>query len=556
MAQYPKPSSTSGTFNNTSFNNNQTGGLTIAEGLKYFVSYPKTQSPSTITANNFTTTGNLDVAGDSQFGGDVEFLGGVIISGGIVFSDDVEVQGTTTLDDTVLCLQTVEIDGELTVNNNILLNPSLTAPTVAPYIELTNGVAGEYCQLYLDPQTGYDMTLYSAQGNKGGLTVRSSNGASYTINPTTLSPGVVGAQLLNPLDMNGNNLLGLENLLTVSNVMNFQDYTTEPLLQLSNSGHISYFNLNMNNNDISKVNIVSFGGNNCSISAQSDFNPNILTISNTSPYANNGQIYFQMLNSGGTAYSPMSITSSGIYYSTNLNLAGYNINGIGAISGNGASSISCLSNVSLNNNTLSNVNVLGTTATQPLGTNNTSLASTAFVIANLPSTSNFAQLITGSTQTFTGPVNFTGGLNKNGAGVATISQLPIFTTSTLSILAGGACSLNSGSFQQTIQTTSTSSLASVGTFLSYPFTFTINSYVAVGALLCNVIITPSPYPAFPPSNLNFTITGTTSTGLSQPVTGTFGLSGGNAYIALYMPYNFGTGSVITMNFASLGQLIG
>jgi hypothetical protein len=123
-------------------------------------------------------------------------------------------------------------------------------------------------------------------------------------------------------------------------------------------------------------------------------------------------------------------------------------------------------------------------------------------------------------------------------------------------LAGGACSLNSGSFQQTIQTTSTSSLASVGSFLNYPFTFTINSYVAPGALLCNVIITPIPYPAFPPSNLNFTITGTTSTGLSQPVTGTFGLSGGNAYIALYMPYNFGTGSVITMNFASLGQLIG
>lgn len=327
MAQYPKPSSTSGTFNNTSFNNNQSGGLTIAEGLKYFVSYPKTQTPSTITANNFTTTGNLDVAGDSQFGGDVEFLGGVTITGGIIFKDDVEVEGTTTLDDTLLCLKTATIDGELTVTNNILLNPSLTTPTVAPYIELTNGVVNggnpEYCQLYLDPQSGYDMTLYTNQTTGGGLTVRGANGASFTLNPVTIKSGVVGAQTLNPIDMNGYDLYGFTYLYADVGAISFVDSSANPMLVLTNGGNTSYENLSMNNNNISNANTISSIFYNVglygTIAVNPSLNPTVLSISNSST-APSASIYFQMFDSGGGASSPLNMSVSSVNCAVQLNL--------------------------------------------------------------------------------------------------------------------------------------------------------------------------------------------------------------------------------------------
>lgn len=93
MAQYPKPSSSSGTFNNNTFTNPDTGGLTIDEAKQYFVTFPVTQSPSTITANNLTTTGALNVAGDSQFGGDATFIGGATLTGPLSFSDNIILEG-------------------------------------------------------------------------------------------------------------------------------------------------------------------------------------------------------------------------------------------------------------------------------------------------------------------------------------------------------------------------------------------------------------------------------------------------------------------------------
>ena len=276
MAQYPKPSGSSGTFNNGNFNNNQSGGLTITEGLKYFVSFPKTQTPSTITADNFTTTGNLDVAGDSQFGGDVNFLGGVSITGGIVFKDDVEVQGTTTLDDTLLCLNDTTIDGELTITNNVILEPNALTPTVAPYLELTNGIPNEYCHLYLDPQVGYDMTLYTNQTSGGGLTIRGANGASFTMNPDSVQGGY-GCKFINPVDMNGYQLSGLTNVYADGSVMTFIDSASSPMLQLTNGGHTSYENLNMNSNTIYGASSISspifYVGNYGQISNKTTENP-------------------------------------------------------------------------------------------------------------------------------------------------------------------------------------------------------------------------------------------------------------------------------------------
>jgi len=250
MAAYPKPNNNTGTFNNQNFVHPDTGGLTIDEAKQYFVTFPNTQSPSTIIANNFNTTGSLNVAGDSQFGGDVEFIGGVNITGLITFENDVEVVGTTTLDDTFLALSTAEIDGELTVNNNIILNYDPAFPTVktfiqfsdntvqdtafvdanyaqknesntfiSPYIQtfqgsnatlpttaplqFSNVTTSEYGSLYVDPGVNNDLTIYSNQSG-GGLTVRNSTN-SFTINPTTTNT----ATFLNPIATNssitGNN---------------------------------------------------------------------------------------------------------------------------------------------------------------------------------------------------------------------------------------------------------------------------------------------------------------------------------------------------------------
>ena len=352
MAQYPKPSGSSGTFNNGNFNNNQSGGLTIAEGLKYFVSFPKTQTPSTITANNFTTTGNLDVAGDSQFGGDVNFLGGVSITGGIVFKDDVEVQGTTTLDDTLLCLNDATIDGELTITNNVILEPNALTPTVAPYLELTNGIPNEYCHLYLDPQVGYDMTLYTNQNPGGGLTIRGANGASFTMNPATVQDGY-GCQFQNPVSMNGNTLSGLNYLVA------------------NNGSYITLVDdINMNNNNITSAtnitstfyNVGAYG----QIAVNPSNNPTILSIANTST-ASSAQIYFQMFNTGGVGIAPMNMTTSNVYCNIPLNLTnGSDINmGSGSDLALGANSITGTGTI---NGNVHNINTYG--KIDQSGTNN------------------------------------------------------------------------------------------------------------------------------------------------------------------------------------------
>jgi hypothetical protein len=200
-----------------------------------------------------------------------------------------------------------------------------------------------------------------------------------------------------------------------------------------------------------------------------------------------------------------------------------------------------------------------TISTTPLNTSLSSITNVNYVnqavAGSIPVLTNYAQLTYSSPQTFTGQVNFTGGLQKNGLSVATISQLPVITATTLSIT-DGSCSLNSGSFQQAVQTYYSNSGASLGTFLNYPIVFTINSFVAVGSILAIFTFSVLPYPAFPPTNPNFSITGSNQSGLVMPIDGQFYIEGGKAMFTLFMPYNFGTGNVITINFASLGNLVG
>ena len=288
MAAYPKPSGNTGTFNNSSFNNaGNTGGLTIADGLKYFVSYPTTQSPSTITANNFVTTGSLNVAGTSQFGGDAIFIGGATITGPLTFADNVEVQGTTTLDDTLLCLTTANIDGELTCNGGILMTPQ--SPSTNSIIDFVN--AGGECQLYLDPTTAYDIVFQSSQSEgTAGLTVVNAT-SSFTMQCATIAPSIVGMQMKNPINMANFGLYGIQNIFINSN-------TTTPFITLSAS------TMNMNQNNITGVGSLSFDDDFTQMTATNVvLNDQDNTFNSTSVQSFNGAVY--IINNAPSGYSPI-----------------------------------------------------------------------------------------------------------------------------------------------------------------------------------------------------------------------------------------------------------
>jgi hypothetical protein len=140
---------------------------------------------------------------------------------------------------------------------------------------------------------------------------------------------------MNPLDMNGNALYGLNNVYADGSSMTFNDSSNSPMLQLTNGGHTSYENINMNYNDFSNVNVLNFGGNNCKISNESDFNPNILNIANLSPYANGGSIWFTMYTNATDVNPIMTMSPTSINSSVNIDLNGnksinnaFNINGV------------------------------------------------------------------------------------------------------------------------------------------------------------------------------------------------------------------------------------
>ena len=365
MAAYPKPNNNTGTFNNQNFVHPDTGGLTIDEAKQYFVTFPNTQSPSTIIANNFNTTGSLNVAGDSQFGGDVEFIGGVSITGVITFENDVEVVGTTTLDDTFLALSTAEIDGELTVNNNIILNydpafptvktfiqfsdltvqdtayndttavhvdqnntflspfiqtfqgSNATLPTTAP-LQFSNVTTSEYGTLYVDPGINNDLTIYSNQTG-GGLTVRNSTN-SFTINPTATNT----ATFLNPISTNSS--------ITGNN-----------------------FNLSAPSQDAYSLYLNSVGGYGLVVANITPSGFGTLTLSN------NGSI-----NTTLTATSAGLVINTPISVTGNINMNNYNVNNINTITGYGSNNITCNSTLSMgsgksinmNSNNITNIGAL------------------------------------------------------------------------------------------------------------------------------------------------------------------------------------------------------
>lgn len=487
--------------------------------------------------------------------------------------------GVTFGDDTTQTTAFIEANYAQLNTDNVFLAPyqntfagnTSTGNTNAP-IKITNGVVTggvpEYCTMYLDPTSGYDMTLYTNQTTNGGLTVRNRNGASFTLNPITISTGVVGCQTLNPIDMNGKNLIGLENLYTVGNVMNFTDYTGDDLFQLSNGGHISYFNISMNNNNISGASSVSsplfLVGANGQIGNSATLNPQVMTIRNTALNNTSPQIYFQLNNNLNVATSPMQILWDNVNFvapiggisSQVLNVSGTGIT-VGAvplnvnnISGNGQSFVGFNSDIHMNNNNITNCGASSTATTQPTGTNNTTLATTAFVNNQL---ANYAKLTTGTTQTFTGLNNFTGGLQSGGVAVATVNQLAYNISSTISnyvFLNPTNITLNSGFSQICTYYPSTGQAL----FINYPINITVTAYVAVNDPLCYIQFSTAPFPSYPPQATTGQIALTLNTGGVNLAGYSWIQIGTTPILQINMPYNVGQGSNLTFTLASLGSI--
>lgn len=603
MAAYPIPNPQYGIYNQNNFTKNPTGqdGLTLDTAKLYFLQFPNAQTTQTEYLHDIGVSGSATFEGPVTFNdevtynqdieytqnvtvdGDVTIIGNTLLETG-TFQDiltcekgiDISVApyGITFPDNTTQTTAFIEANYAQLNTDNIFLEPykntfqqnNSTTSTTAP-LQITNSTNNDNATFYIDPAPSVDLTLYSNQTN-GGLTVRNPT-ASYTLNPVTITPGIVGARSLNPIDMNANTLYGLNNVYSSGSNISLKDSAGDAMMQLTTSGNTCYKNLNMNLNSITNASTITSPTFNIGtigqIANSPTLNPQIMTISNTALNSTSPQIYFQMNNNVDGVVSPMQITwnatniwgSVGGIYSQVFSATGSGIN-IGAvplrvnnIQANGSPSIGVNANINMNSYDITSLgpNSTGTTATT--GDNSTKLATTAFVQANTPSTANFAQLTTSTPQTFTGPNNFTGGLQVSGVNVANVNQLPISKSLSITTIIVTNASLISGSSQQSIY----SPASLTGQFVSNQFVIQINTNVAYNNLLTYIGFNDFPFPNWPPSPLNGSISGmTVGSGQVNLFNYFWGTNSGQAYLALQMAYNVGTGSQVAFNLASLGLI--
>jgi len=481
--------------------------------------------------------------------------------------------------------------------NNTFLSPYIntfqgsnsTTTTTAP-LQFSNITSGEYGSLFVDPSSSNDLTIYSNQTN-GGLTIRNPS-ASFTLNPYTITSGIIGARSLNPIDMNGNGLYGLSNLYYNGNA-------TTALMNLS-SGTIGF-----NNNNLSQIGTVYIGdnsGTNYSTINQSGFN---LSLVNNTPYSGGGtnNINFNLKNSTNTLVNPLTIYPTSILIGTQLDLntntlynASLNSNCVATTQGLGNSStaiattafvqnaIDALPVVSgyaeLNTATLQTftgpITFSGTTkaTTQVVGTNDTTLATTEFVLANqgTPS-SNYAQLTqtSGASQTFTTPINFSSTLQSNSVTVATVNNLPYITqtylipyvNTTLNPALGSINGTTGSPYQETSQLSSSTSART--SFFSNPV------YINFGAISGLASYTPilqlqfnnpndttssnpvKPWPNFPPPAGYYWVFVNTGT-ITQSWPVFFSQEGIYSIITFYCFSNMGANTTGYYDFSSIGLI--
>jgi hypothetical protein len=127
------------------------------------------------------------------------------------------------------------------------------------------------------------------------------------------------------------------------------------------------------------VNSNAYNINTYSVIDQSGTN-NGTVISNNAPYVGGAQATIGFnLNSPTGSYTPFKIYSNGLNSLVDLNMNNANINGINTLTGYNGGNITLGSYINMNSNNILSMGSASTAYTQPLGTNNTTIATTAFV---------------------------------------------------------------------------------------------------------------------------------------------------------------------------------
>ena len=381
----PNPPNFNGINYNSSFwTTSQASGLTYNQIAKQFLKFPIAQGTETLFDTNIQ--GELTITGTGN---------------GVTFPDDTK-QTTAFIEANYAQLNTDNVF--LSPYQNTFQGSNLSGPTTGP-IKISNVNSGEYGTLYVDPNPNTDLTLYSNQGNSGGLTVRNATN-SYTINPATINGTNNWANFLNPI----NSSLGIN-----AGYVNINGTSSSTLNVYAPSSTINYTQISQQNGSSS-------------------------VIANSYWAGSSGGIYFELKSDSTNYYSPFNITSglvqclptltcssainspqynlstsvggSGInfkYYASGI--ASMNILGVDtfAIQNTGNNimtfnyyEINAYKDINMNNNDINNCNSVNSSGTL-------NLTGTSVLIngSPIPSTAGFAILNTTTAQTFTGQVNFT-----------------------------------------------------------------------------------------------------------------------------------------------------
>jgi hypothetical protein len=491
MAAYPIPNPQYGIYNQNNFTKNPTGqdGLTLDTAKLYFLQFPNAQTTQTEYLHDIGVSGTATIIGNALF-------------------------ETGTFQDVLTCEKGIDISTSpygITFSDN---TTQITAFIEANYAQLNTD------NIFLQPYKNTFQQNSSTTSTTAPLQITNStnnDNATFYIDP---APSV-------DLTLYSNQTNGG---LTVRNPT--ASFTLNPVtIQTGVVGARSLNPIDMNANTLYGLNNVYSSGSNISLIDSA------------------GDAMLQLTTSGNTCYKDLNLDLNDITNVTAITASQLTVTNI---YNNGGTYVAFQSDIKLNNNNILQIGANSTATTQPAGTNNTTLATTAFVQANQPGTSNFAKLTTTTPQTFTGSNNFTGGLQVSGVNVANVNNLQYMIDSVISNETStiNHITLNSGFNQKSIDNPS----SNTGAFYSFPFVFTVNNYVAALDTLAIIEFDVNPLPLWPPLIQTGQIAGTNNNMVNFfPFTWSTSVNS-KACIILDMAYNVGVGSVVTMNFASLGLI--
>jgi hypothetical protein len=365
-------------------------------------------------------------------------------------------------------LQNTTVNGTLTLVNTS--NPSET-----------------YSQ-YIDTSSILDMTLSTAQ-TTGGLTIRTPD-ASFTMNPNLFNVNLVtpsnvsGVLLLNPINMNNNSIISMGQYSTA--------YTQVNNTNLDYIATCNYVNnMIVNGDGILDNNNVWTGTNTFNIivtlPTQGEYSI-VATYGNTAATQAFVQSAINSVTGGGYASLTATQTFSGNNtFSNSITTPSITFSTFGTLTG---------SSTGLTNSTVLNLPSQTTyTQSTPYGNIASTQAFVQSAINSIITGGGYALLSSPTLQTFTGPISFTSATipQINSVNIATV---PITTTLTINgyVGANSNSSIISGTTQYSLSNNS------IISFLSYAFTFSINTTPVGGAATCTVQFNIKPWSAYPPPN--------------------------------------------------------